>query len=314
MPESSQFLLKHGALLLFAAIFFEQLGLPIPALPWLLAAGALGAAGKFSMALGLGIVVVASAPADALWFYLGRHRGRQVLGFLCRISLEPDSCVRRTQNIYTRYGMRGVLVAKFLPGFGTMVPPLAGMSSVRASRFLFVAAVGSLLYALCFLGLGFLFSNQIQQIGSIIAQVGGSALVLVGGLLAIYVGYKFWRRQRVLRELRMARITVVELRKKQAAGEPILILDVRSNAELQEDPAVIHGALHLAVADVEHWHHEIPRNRNVILYCSCPNEVTSARVAQLLRRKGITRVRPLSGGIDAWRELNYPVDAGAPGI
>src|ERR1700722_8518963 len=165
MSDTAQFLVKHGAPFLFAAVFVEQVGVPIPALPWVLAAGALSAAGQFNPLAGLAVIVLACAPADALWFFLGRFRGSQVLGFLCRIALEPDSCVRRTQNIYTYYGMKGVLVAKFLPGFGTMVPPLAGMSRVSATRFLLVDACGSLLYGSCFLGLGFIFSNQIQQVG-----------------------------------------------------------------------------------------------------------------------------------------------------
>ena len=307
MPETFQFLIKHGAPFLFLAIFTEQIGLPIPALPWLLAVGALSATGHFNPLVGIAITVLACAPADAVWFYLGRYRGSQVLGFLCRIALEPDSCVRRTQNIYTYYGMRGVLVAKFLPGFGTMVPPLAGMSKVSARRFLLFDALGSAIYGSCFIGLGFLFSDQIGEVAAAIAQIGGSALCLVAALVAGYVGYKFWRRQRVLRELRMARITVDELRKKQASGESLVILDLRSSLELEQNPLLIQGAVHFAMKDVEARHHEIPRDRDIILYCSCPNEVTSARVAQLLRRKGITRVRPLLGGIDAWRELNYPL-------
>jgi membrane protein DedA with SNARE-associated domain/rhodanese-related sulfurtransferase len=308
MAEASEFLVRHGASILFAAVFLEQMGIPLPAAPWLLAAGALSASGKFSSFLGISITVLACVVADGFWFYLGRYRGNQVLGFLCRISLEPDSCVRRTQNLFTRYGMRGVVLAKFIPGFSTMTPPLAGMAGVNASRFLLFDAFGSLLYGGCFLALGFLFSNQIHEIASAISQIGGSALSLIGGLLAVYIGFKYWRRWRLLRELRMARITVNELRQKQVAGENLVILDLRSRAALEEDPSIIQGAIHLNVDDLENRHHEIPRDRDIVVYCSCPNEVTSARVALLLRSKGIVRVRPLLGGIDAWRELNYPLE------
>ena len=124
--------------------------------------------------------------------------------------------------------------------------------------------------------------------------------------MALYIGLKFWQRQRILRELRMARITVAELRQKQDAGEDLVILDLRSSVELNLDPSLIPGAVHLAVDEVEHRHHEIPRDREVIVYCSCPNEESSARVALLLHRKGVVRVRPLLGGIDAWRALNFP--------
>src|SRR5437870_12083728 len=155
LNETSQFLIRHGLPLVFAAVFVEQMGLPIPALPLLLAAGALSAAGKFSFPLGIAATVIACLIADALWVYLGRYRGNQVLGFLCRISLEPDSCVRRTQNVFTRYGLRGVVVAKFVPGMSTVAPPSAGMSGVHVGRFLLADGFGSLLYGITFLCLGY---------------------------------------------------------------------------------------------------------------------------------------------------------------
>ncbi len=309
MTETTQFLVNHGAPIVFAAVFLEQMGLPLPALPWLLAAGALIAAGKFSPMLGLGLTVLACLIADTFWFYLGRYRGHRVLGLLCRISLEPDSCVRRTQNLFSRYGLRGVVVAKFVPGLNTVAPPLAGMSGVHAGRFLLADGFGSLLYAGSGIFLGYLFSNQIEEIAAALASIGGNVLILVAGLGMAYIGFKYWQRQRVLRELRLARITAGELRQKQEAGEALVIIDLRPGAELNLDPSLIPGAVHLAVEEVEIRHHEIPRDREVIVYCSCPNEVTSARVALLLRRKGITRVRPLLGGMDAWRELDYPVES-----
>jgi membrane protein DedA with SNARE-associated domain/rhodanese-related sulfurtransferase len=308
MTDTTQFLVNHGAPLVFAAVLVAQMGLPLPVEPLLLAAGALSATGKFSPLLGLGMTVLACLIADTIWFYLGRHRGLRVLSLLCRISLEPDSCVRRTQNVFTRYGLRGLLVAKFVPGLSTVAPPLAGMSGVKVGQFLLVDGLGSVLYGGVFIYLGYLFSNQIQEIVVALASVGGSALGLVVGLLVIYIGFKYWQRRRILRELRMARITVGELRSKQDAGEEVVIIDLRPGAELTLDPYLIPGSVHLAVDEVEHRHHEIPRDREVIVYCACPNEESSARVALLLHRRGITRVRPLLGGIDAWRELNYPLE------
>ena len=316
MTEATEFLIKHGLPLVFGAIFLEQLGLPLPAAPWLLAAGALSAAGKFGFMSGLAVTVVACLIADAIWFYLGRYRGNQVVGFLCRISLEPDSCVRRTQNLFTRYGLRGVVVAKFVPGMSTVAPPLAAMSRVPANHFFMADAVGALLYGGCFLSVGYFFSNQIEQIGAAIADIGGSALTLIIGLLVLYVGYKFWQRQRLLRELRMARITVDELRQRLDAGEDIVIVDLRSSAALEEDPLMIRGAIHINLDEIEKREYELPRDRDIIVYCSCPNEVSSAKAALRLQRKGFTRVRPLLGGIDAWREKQHPVDSPfrSPGI
>lgn len=309
MTETTQFLVDHGGPVLFAAILTEQLGLPLPGVPWLLAAGALSAAGKLSPFLALAVTVFACLIADFLWFYLGRYGGHRVLGLLCRISLEPDSCVRRTQNTFARYGMRGLVAAKFVPGLSTVAPPLAGMSGISAGRFLFFDGLGSLLYGGAFITLGALFRSQLERVGAALASIGGSALAVVAVLVACYVGFKYFQRQRLLRELKVARITVDELRQKQTAGEPLAILDLRSHAELQRDPSLITGAIHMTVDDVEGRHREIPPGRDIVVYCSCPNEVTSARVAMMLQRKGFTRVRPLLGGIDAWRERNYPTEA-----
>jgi membrane protein DedA with SNARE-associated domain/rhodanese-related sulfurtransferase len=309
MNYSTQFLIQRGLPIVFAATFVEQIGLPLPAFPWLLAAGALAATARFDFLMGIAAAVVGCLIADAFWFYLGRYRGNRVLGLLCRISLEPDSCVRRTLNVFKRYGWRGIVVAKFLPGMSTITPPLAGMSGVATEQFLFFDGLGSLLYCGCFIVLGYFFSSQITQIGVAVTHIGGGALSLLVGFLAIYVGFKFWQRQRLLHELRMARITVEELRQKMEAADKPVILDLRSRAELELDPSIISGAIHLGLDEVANCHHEFPHDRDIIVYCSCPNEVTSARVALLLHRKGFTRVRPLKGGIEAWRKSNYPMEA-----
>ena len=290
----------------------EQMGLPLPAPPLLMAAGALSATGKLSLLSAVALTVIACLLADAVWFYLGRFRGAQVLRLLCRISLEPDSCVRRTQNLFTRYGLRGVVVAKFIPGMSTIVPPLAGMSGIDLGWFLLFDGLGSLLYGVGFLLVGYLFSAQIERLISALDSVRGSALVLLIGLIVVYIAYKFWQRQRLLQELRTARITAAELRKLVEAGEKPFILDLRSAIELEQDPSIIAGAVHIVLDELEARHHEFPRDRDIVVYCSCPNEESSARVALLLQRKGFTRVRPLLGGIDAWREGNFPLEVRRP--
>lgn len=306
---SIQFLIRHGLPLIFAVVLVEQLGLPIPALPLLLAAGSLAAIGKFNLWLGLLATLAACLIADVLWFYLGRYRGNQVLGFLCRISLEPDSCVRRTQNVFTRYGLRGLVMSKFVPGMSTVAPPLAGMAGIHAGRFILVDSLGALLYGGSLLGAGYFFSNQIQQIGEAIAHIGAGALGLMVGLVVLYVGYKYWQRRSLLRELRTARITVEELRRKLEAGENPVILDLRSRMELERDPTLIQGAIHLVLDEIAVRRHEFPHDRDIVVYCSCPNDAAAARASLLLQRNGFTRVRPLLGGIDAWREGNHPVEA-----
>jgi membrane protein DedA with SNARE-associated domain len=308
MNETLEFLVGHGAAVLFAAVFVEQMGVPLPAAPWLLAAGALSGTGKMNWAVALGAATFGSAFADLIWFYLGRYGGHRVLSFLCHISLEPDSCVRRTQDIFTRYGMRGVIVAKFIPGLSTLAPPLAGSSGVTATRFFFFDGLGSLLYGGCFILLGLLFSHQLERIIDALASLGSGALGVVIGLAVLYIGYKYYQRRRLLNELRTARITVDELHQKLEAGENPIILDLRSQRELERNASLIRGARHMTMEEVPLRQHEIPRDRDIILYCSCPNEASSARMALLLHRNGILRVRPLLGGFDAWQERNYPTE------
>ena len=201
MNEILEFLVHHGAAVLFAAVFVEQMGVPLPATPWLLASGALVGAGKMNWIVTLGVAAFGSVLADLIWFYLGRNYGNQVLNLLCRISLEPDSCARRTQNLFTRHGMRGIVAAKFIPGLSTLAPPLAGSSGVSAPRFLLFDGLGSLLYAGCFILVGVLFSPQLGQVIDAFAGLGSSALGLVAGLVVLYIGYKYFQRHRLLREL-----------------------------------------------------------------------------------------------------------------
>jgi len=308
MNEILELLVRHGAAILFAAVFVEQIGIPLPAAPWLLAAGALIGAGKLNWWIALSAATFGSLLGDLIWFYLGRHYGNRVLGLLCRVSLEPDSCARRTQNLFTKYGMRGLVLAKFIPGLGTLAPPLAGNSGVSTIRFIFFDGLSSVLYVGCFILVGVLFSPQLDQIINAVAGLGRSAFGVVAGVLALYIAFKYFQRFRLLRELRIARITVDELHQQQEAGENPMILDLRPHIELEQDPSIIRGALHMSMDEVERRQHEIPRDRDIILYCSCPNEVSSARAALALRRNGISRVRPLLGGIDAWRERNYPTE------
>jgi membrane protein DedA with SNARE-associated domain/rhodanese-related sulfurtransferase len=308
MPESSQFLIRHGPLIVFGLVFLEQMGLPLPAVPWFLAAGALSAAGRFNLLAGIALAVVACLIADAVWFYLGRRRGSHIMSFLCRVSLEPDTCVRKTLDVFTRYGMRGIMAAKFVPGMSTITPPLAGMSRISVRRFLFFDGIGSLIYCGSYMLLGFYFSEQVTQIGVAIRQFGGNVLILLVAVSACYIVFKYWERQNVLHKLRMARITVHELRQMQESGGSPVILDLRSKMELESDPTVISGAIHLDLRDVTKRSDDFPKDREIVAYCSCPNEVTSARIALQLHRKGFTRVRPLLGGIDAWRENNFPME------
>jgi membrane protein DedA with SNARE-associated domain/rhodanese-related sulfurtransferase len=307
MDDVTQFLIRYSSLVLFAAVFAEQVGLPIPAIPVLLAAGALAGAGQLNLGMAVGLGVAACLMGDFIWYYLGRYRGRRVLNLLCRISLEPDSCIRRTETFFGRHGMWSLVSAKFIPGLSTVTPALAGLFGVSIERFLLYNGLGAFLWIVAFIALGYLFSDQLEQIAAQAARFGGSLVVLIVGALALYIAYKYVHRQLLLRKLRIARITADQLKQMMNNGHEMMIVDLRQPLDLQADPYTIPGALRMAVEELEHRHREIPRDRDVILYCACPNEATAARMALLLKRNGITRVRPLAGGVEAWRERNFPL-------
>jgi len=309
MNEILNFMVRYGLLVLFVVVFIEQLGAPLPSPPFLLAAGGLAGIGKMSPVPALLLATLGSLLADSIWFYVGRHRGNRILKLLCRISLEPDSCVRRTEDIFVKQGMRGVVLAKFIPGLGTVMPPLAGMYRVALHRFLAFDGLGALLYTGCFLLLGFLFRNQLELVAQWLDRLGHGAFIVLASLLVAYIAFKYIKRQRTLRKLQMARITPEELRQRQESGEDTFIVDVRSSLAAQGDPFRIPGARHMLLEEVQKWAPEIPRDREVVLYCSCPNDASAVRAALTLYKRGITRVRPLAGGIDAWREHSYPLES-----
>jgi membrane protein DedA with SNARE-associated domain len=268
MHRTLEFLLHHGYVVLLAWVFTEQVGLPIPSLPLLLAAGALAGTGRMSFFAALFCAVFAAVTADAIWYQLGRRKGIKVLQFLCKISLEPDSCVRRTEGVFAKQGARSLLLAKFLPGLGTVAPPLAGIFHMRARRFLLFDGLGSLLWAGTFLGLGYVFSGQIERIAEHLASLGGWLLVLIVAALASYITYKFIARQRFLRELRIARITVDELKEKIDSGEELVIVDLRHSMDFEADPETIPGAFRMDAKELEEKNDRLPRDREVVLYCT----------------------------------------------
>jgi len=268
MNEGIQFLVRHGYAVLFVWVLAEQIGLPLPAIPLLLAAGALAGAGHLSIAVAIGLAVAASLLSDTLWYEIGRRRGAKVLNFLCRISLEPDSCVRRTENVFARYGARSLLVAKFVPGLNTAAPPLAGMFGMRLSRFALWDGLGAALWASTFAGLGYLFSEQFERVAAYALRLGTWLVVVVVGGLAGYIAWKYVQRQRFLRSLRIARITPGELKEKLEAGEEMVIVDLRHSLDFDAEPHTVPGALRLTAEELNERHAEIPRDREIVLYCT----------------------------------------------
>ena len=268
MDELFQFLIRHGYTVLFIWVFAEQIGIPLPSVPILLAAGALAGEGQLSFAAALGLAAIASLLSDVLWYHIGRYRGGSVLALLCRISLSPDSCVRRTEEMFSKHGIPSLLVAKFIPGLNTAAPPLAGIFRMHLAKFMVFDGLGALFWAGSFIGLGFLFSNQIEQIANHALRLGTWLVaVIIGGLVA-FILWKYVERWRFLRQHVMARITPEELKQKIDTGEDVFIIDVRHLYEFEAEPQTIPRAVHLALERLEKEDLKIPGDREVILYCN----------------------------------------------
>jgi membrane protein DedA with SNARE-associated domain/rhodanese-related sulfurtransferase len=302
-----ELLFRHGYLLLAAWVFLEQVGLPFPSFPILLAAGALAGVGRMNFAGALFSGVFASVMADVMWYELGRRKGIKVVKWLCRISLEPDSCVRRTEGLFEKEGARSLLFAKFVPGLNAVATPLSGIFQMRLRRFLLYDISGVFLWVGTYMGLGYFFSGQIDFIAQQSKALGSWLAVLFVAAFIGYITSKFLARRKFLRNLRISRISVDELKHKLDAGESLSIVDLRHSLDFEADPETIPGAVHLDSKDLAEKGGLLPLDREVVLYCTCPNEATSARVALLLRSRGIRNIRPLEGGLEAWRERGYPL-------
>ena len=268
MQEALRFLTEYGYLVLFGFVFAEQVGLPIPAVPTLLAVGALGATGRINLLWALVIASAASLLADLIWYYLGRYRGSRVLALLCRLSLEPDSCVRRTENLFTRHGTRSLLIAKFVPGLSTVAPPLAGIFGVGVARFVLYGGVGAVLWTGSWSGVGYLAGEALEPMVGRAERLGAwlvaTVIVVVGG----YVTLKFVQRRRVTRRLGVARISPDALAQKLDAREPLVVVDLRAALDIEGDPYTIPGALRITAEDIEERHREIPRDHDIVFFCT----------------------------------------------
>ncbi|MGB3068562.1 MAG: DedA family protein/thiosulfate sulfurtransferase GlpE [Ottowia sp.] len=300
---------EYGVGIVFLNVLVEQLGAPVPAYPVIVVAAAIqGQGGMTSLPWPLIAVAVAAALlADSVWFMLGRRYGRRVLARLCRISLSPDSCVQNTESLYARWGAKSLMIAKFVPGFASIASALAGAVGTRTGRFLWFDGLGALLWVGSAALLGGLFSSAVEDLLDILAQLGFWGLLLVAAALALFVARRWWSRRQVIRSLRMERLTVGELNGMLQNGESPIILDVRS--ALAFAAAHIPGAVSYDPHDRQAVLPAIDSEAQVIVYCACPNEVSAARVAQLLRKAGLPKVRPLLGGIEAWVDAGYLVHA-----
>jgi membrane protein DedA with SNARE-associated domain len=266
--ETIAFLARHGEAVLFVYVFADQVGVPLPAIPVLLAAGALAGAGKLSFPVAVALSVAASLVADFIWYFAGRLRGARVLGVLCRVALEPDACVRRTENAFLRHGIRSLIFAKFVPGLSTVAPPLAGIFRVSVPRFALYSAAAALLWATAWMGLGYALRDALERAAAHVSDVSSALVATVTAIIVVYVAFKWVQRRRFLGTLRIARLSADELKGKLDAGEAVVIVDLRTALDAAADPHVIPGAIRMTAEEIEQRHHELPRDVDLVVYCS----------------------------------------------
>ena len=312
MPNLLLLLQQYGVLVVFAIVLLEQIGLPIPAFPILIVAGALAVDGDTSWAAVLAASLLACLISDYFWYRAGRHYGKRILALLCRISLSPDFCVSQTEDNFKRWGPKSLVVAKFIPGFNTIAPPLAGAMGTGTRKFLIFTVIGALLWSGTGIGIGAVFHASVDRVLDILSTMGSTALLVLGALLVLFVLFKYVERKRFQRTLRIDRISIDELNLLIEQGHDPVLVDARSATAQTLAPA-IPGALLFAGGAPNSDIAALAKDRHIVVYCSCPNDATAAHVALQLHGYGYRRAKPLLGGLDAWNAARLMAKAPAAG-
>ncbi len=293
---------------LFFAVFANQLSMPVPGVLFLLAAGALCHTGQLGFPAVVGLAIGACLLGDTAWFIIGRKNGGRVLRLLAFFSADPNEQIRKTKRTFNKYGLRCLLVAKFIPGIDVVAPPLAGMSECSTACFLVYDSAGSAIWAVTYAGIGLLFSRQLNGIAVAISRFAGILVIALGIPLAIYMIWHTLRFIPVSRSLRLHRIEPSRLLQKIINGEKVLILDLLSYEEGTEGAEGIPTSVRLDISRVREARHVLfPSDLDVVLYCASPGHFRSCRVAMNLKNHGVRKIEVLAGGLNAWREQGFPV-------
>jgi membrane protein DedA with SNARE-associated domain/rhodanese-related sulfurtransferase len=266
-------------------------------------AGALAAQGQLNVISVIGAAVSGAFIADNSWYWIARRHGRRVLALLCKLSLSPDTCVRQTESLFVKVGPAALLFAKFIPGLGSVAIALSGITRVPPAVFMAFELIGASLYLSLPILLGWLFHDAVTNILNTLARLGVIGLAIVVGALMLYLFLRWWERMLFIRQLRMDRITVDELVNLLDSESKPILLDVRSRQA--RAGGVIPGAIAAHPEDMHPTlsHHD--RDREIVVYCACPNEATAALAAKHLKKAGFKKIRPLLGGVDAWAKAGH---------
>ena len=298
ITQITQSLQKDAVTIVFVNVFLQQIGLPVPAVPTLLIAGSL-AASSGSLGKMLAAAIVASVIADWIWYLSGKLFGYKVLSGLCKLSINPSSCVSQTESRFVRWGLSSLIVAKFVPGFSTVAPPIAGALRMNPLGFLAAAALGALLWAGMALGAGWLLQDAVQSAIAVLDRHAGRAFVLILALFGVWLVWKLWQKYRFKKFCAVPYVTPGELIQAMNSEEPPLVLDLRGPSMVAQTEPIAgakvaeHDFLAQAVGD---W----PKDRPIVTICACPEDAGAVQAARHLLNAGYISVKPLKGGYEAW--------------
>jgi membrane protein DedA with SNARE-associated domain/rhodanese-related sulfurtransferase len=307
MPVALSFFIHYGYIVLFLWIAAEQLGMPLPSVPLLITAGTLTATHQMRLSLVVAAAVAACLISDSLWYYMGKRFGGAVVRLLCKLSLESTTCVSRTENRFQKYGAWALLFAKFVPGLSTVAAPLAGQTGMPFQRFFQADFAGALLWSLSMTLIGRFFGDVMKHHPNALHTLTQSAGVLFLLVILALLASRVLKQRAFLQQLRGSKIEPEELKAMLDQGLEVHIIDLRHPLDYLPDPRMLPGAELLTPETLVARSESIPRDRDIVLYCTCPSDATSARMALRLRKLGIYRVRPLRGGFEAWKKLSYPL-------
>jgi len=306
-------LVRHAYVLLFGWVLIEQAGIPVPSVPLMLAAGTMSAAQKLHIERALLVVLLACLISDSMWFFLGRRYGTRVLNLLCRFSFEASTCVEKTQRTVSKRGPSTLLFAKWVPGLSTMATPIAGQAGMPYARFLLYDTLGTLIWAGAWLFAGRFFGDVAKRSSEFFGLLGHFAIGLVALMVIGVLVFRIVKRRQFLVELRGLRLepaqlmAMIEDAKREDTQLPFIV-DLRHPLDILPDPRALPGAVRIGPQELKERNSLIPRDRDIVVYCTCPSEETSAKIALDLRKMGILRVRPLRGGLQGWKDAGYPLE------
>jgi membrane protein DedA with SNARE-associated domain/rhodanese-related sulfurtransferase len=307
MPIALDFFIKYGYWVIFLWVLTEQLGIPVPSAPLMLTAGTLTATHKLSLPLVLLSALLASLIADTTWYIFGKRYGSAVVRLMCRLSFESSACVRKTEGVFTKRGAAALLVAKFVPGLGSVAAPIAGQIGMGYGKFALCDAGGILLWFVTVTLGGRFFGDVLKQHPNALSWTAHFFAAIFALLFIGFLVWKMLQRRAFLRSLRMSRIEPSELKQLMDEGQTVFIVDLRHPLDYLPDPRTLPGALSLTPDKLVEQADRIPHDCEIVLFCTCPSEATAAKMALRLRSMGIHRVRPLRGGFEEWKKLGYPL-------